>query len=91
MPDGFPSTRSTGTGDIAKPSPKSSTAPSDPDRNEQRVLEEIVRLSSDAEKSRHERYLSMFQFIQWQDRELADASDELRLSTERATASLRGC
>jgi len=49
------------------------------------VLKEIVRLSSDAGKNRHECYLSVFQLIQRRDRELADASDALHLSTERAT------
>jgi hypothetical protein len=45
------------------------------------VLVEIVRLSSDAEKSRHARYLAMFQLVQRRDRELADPFDDLRRST----------
>jgi hypothetical protein len=42
------------------------------------VLEEIVRLSCDAEKSRHARYLAVFQLVQRRDRELADPFDDLR-------------
>jgi hypothetical protein len=46
MPGCFPFTHSTGAGEKLKPSPKSSTAPRDRDDSEQRVLEEIRRLSS---------------------------------------------
>jgi hypothetical protein len=60
--------------------------PREADRTEQRVLEEIVRLSCDPDKSSHERYLAVFQLIQRRDRELADTFDELRLSTQRAKA-----
>jgi hypothetical protein len=35
-------------------------------------------LSSDADKSRHERYLSVFQLLQQRSRELADTLDDLR-------------
>jgi hypothetical protein len=66
------SARSTSAGELPKDITDALDGPRDPDRTEQRVLVEIVRLSSDAEKSRHARYLAMFQLVQRRDRELAD-------------------
>jgi hypothetical protein len=62
-------------------SPTPSEIPRDPDRTEHGVLEENARLSTDPDKSSHERYPAVFQFIQQQDRELVDTIDDLRRST----------
>jgi hypothetical protein len=67
MPDGYPSARSIFAGDSPKPSPTLSTVSCDPDCTEQLLLEEMAHLSSDADKSRHERYLSVFQLLQRRD------------------------
>jgi hypothetical protein len=40
------------------------------------VLEEIARPSSDADKSRHERYLSLIQLLLRRDHDLADTFDD---------------
>ena len=58
MPDCCPSALSTSAEDPPKPSLTSATVARDPDRTEQRVLEEISHLSYDADKSSHKRYLS---------------------------------
>jgi hypothetical protein len=47
----------------------------------QRVLSEIHRLASGADKTSHERYLAVFELIQRRDRELADAFNDFRRST----------
>ena len=46
-----------------------------------RVLAEIDRIASDADKTHHERYLAIFQCIKQRDKELAYAFDEPRRST----------
>ena len=88
MLDCFSSARSIFAGDSPKPSPTLSTVSCDPDCTEQRVLVEIVRSSSDAVKSRNERYLSVFPLRQQWDRELADTFEDLRRSTEMRQLAL---
>jgi hypothetical protein len=51
------------------------------DRFCQRVLAEIDRISSDTDKTHHERYLDIYQCIKQRDKELAQAFDDLRRST----------
>jgi hypothetical protein len=60
------------------------------DRFCQRVLSEIAGVSSDAEKSNHERYLAVYRLIEQRGKELADAFNDLRRSTAlRQLACLR--
>jgi len=60
------------------------------DRFCERVLSEIGRLTADAGKSAHERYVAVFQLLQQRDRELAEAFNDLRRSTAwRQLAVLR--
>jgi hypothetical protein len=51
------------------------------DRFCRRVLEEIARISADAGRSSHERYLAVYQLVERRDRELAETFNGLRRST----------
>jgi hypothetical protein len=51
------------------------------DRFCQRVLAEVSRVSADAGRSNHERYLAVFKLLQRRDEELAEAFDDPRRST----------
>jgi hypothetical protein len=51
------------------------------DRFCERILLEINRLASDANKTHHERYLAIFQLIRRRDEEVADAFNDFRRST----------
>jgi hypothetical protein len=51
------------------------------DRFCQRVLAEINRVAEDADKSNHERYLTIFNLIKHRDKELSDAFDNPRRSS----------
>ena len=42
-----------------------------------RVLDEIHRITSAADRSAHDRYLDVFRLIQKRDREMADAFDDM--------------
>jgi hypothetical protein len=55
------------------------------DRFCQRVLAEVNKLATSADKSNHERYLQVFRLLEKRDRELADTFDE----PKRSTALLR--
>jgi len=88
MPDGYPSARSIFAGDSPKPSPTLSTVSCDPDCTEQLLLEEMAHLSSDAEKSRHERHVSVLRLLQRRDRALADTFEDLRRSTDMRQLAL---
>jgi hypothetical protein len=60
----------------------------DPDPTKEHLLEEIARVSSDADKTRHERYLGVFQLLQRRDSDLADTFDDLRRSTDMRQLAL---
>jgi hypothetical protein len=51
------------------------------DRFCERVLSEISQISSDSNKTRHQRYVAIFKLLERRDRELADAFNDLRRST----------
>jgi hypothetical protein len=59
------------------------------DRFCERALTEITKLSAQASKTNHERYLVVYKRLQRRDRELADAFDDVRRSTaERQLAKI---
>jgi hypothetical protein len=47
----------------------------------ERVLSEVGRVTSDPDKTAHERYLAVFRLVERRDRELADAFNDARRST----------
>ena len=51
------------------------------DRFCERVLSEINQISSDSNKTSHQRYVAIFKLLERRDRELADAFNDLRRST----------
>lgn len=51
------------------------------DRFCQRVLVEVGRLSAEAGKNYHERYLAVYKLIEQRDKELGEAFDAMRRST----------
>jgi regulator of sigma D len=47
----------------------------------QRVLDEVARIGSDQTKSRHERYIAIYQMTRERDKEIEQIFDHLRRST----------
>jgi hypothetical protein len=50
------------------------------DRFCRRILEEIESVVADSSRSRHQRYLAIYQLIERRDREIADAFNDMRRS-----------